>query len=249
MENHFDVLIVDDEEAQRIQLAERLQMHFPQLNIVGLCASSEEAVLAVSRYAPQLIFLDVEMPGMNGFEFLESLKNIRFSVIFTTSHSTYAVMAFRVAAIDFLLKPFLDEDLISAVDRFFAQQYRSQQERIDVLLKNLHEKTEAKIALPTATGYFFIRIQDVIRLESQNNYTTFFMKDKNQHVVSRIMKDCEEMLADFGFTRVHQSHLINLSYVRKFTRGEGGTIEMEDGSVVEVSRRKKEEFIEALRRL
>jgi two-component system LytT family response regulator len=249
MQETFDILVVDDEPMQRELLAEKIRKDFPQLHIVAECASAEEATLAVARHAPKLVFLDVEMPGMNGFEFLESLKVRNFAVIFTTSHAAYAVKAFRVAAVDFLLKPVLDAEFKAAVNRFFESVKSEKQEHLDVLLKNLRSGNEQKIALPTSTGYVFVKLQEVVRLESQNTYTTFFMKDRQQIVVSRTLKDCEEMLSDSGFIRVHQSHMINLAYVKKFTRGEGGTVEMEDGSSVEVSRRKKEEFLEALRRL
>ncbi|MBL0314898.1 MAG: response regulator transcription factor [Flavobacteriales bacterium] len=249
MEAKVEVIIVDDEVAQREQLSSRLSSHFPQLKVVALCASADEATIAVARHSPQLVFLDVEMPGMNGFEFLDSLKSIQFDVVFTTSHAGYATRAFRVAAIDFLLKPYPESDLSEAVNRFLQKQLSEQQPRLDILLANYKNRGDAKIALPTSSGYLFVRFQDVIRLESQNTYTTFFMKDKNQIVVSRTMKECEEMLTDSGFVRIHQSHMINLSLVKKFTRGEGGTVEMEDASHIEVSRRKKEEFLDALKRL
>ncbi|MBX7050536.1 MAG: LytTR family DNA-binding domain-containing protein [Flavobacteriales bacterium] len=249
MEDKIDVLIVDDEPAQREQLETRLQNLFPQLNITGKCSSAEEATLAVARTSPRLVFLDVEMPGMNGFEFLDSLSKIHFDVIFTTSHAGYATRAFRVAAVDFLLKPYPESELQEAVNKFLHKQLSERQPNIEVLLSNLRDKSESKLALPTSNGYIFVKLNDVVRLESHNTYTTFFMKDKNQIVVSRTMKECEEMLSDSGFIRVHQSHMINLSQVKKFVRGEGGTIEMDDGSHVEVSRRKKDEFLEALRRL
>jgi two-component system LytT family response regulator len=250
MSKTIDIVITDDEEAQRNQLAERLTKLFPQLNIVAKCASADEATVAVARYAPSLMFLDVEMPGMNGFEFLASLKHISFEVIFTTSHAAYATKAFRVAAVDFLLKPYPESDLEDAVNKWLKKHMAPDHvSHLEVLLRNFEDKRDAKIALPTSSGYVFVKLHDVIRLESQNTYTTFFMKDKNQIVVSRTLKDCEEMLSDSGFVRVHQSHMINLSHVKKFTRGEGGTVEMDDGAFVEVSRRKKEEFLDALKKL
>jgi two-component system LytT family response regulator len=249
MTNIPTAIIVDDEDAPRNDLASRLRLHFPNLHIAAECHSAEEATLAIARHAPNLVFLDVEMPGMNGFEFLESLKEIRFSVIFTTSHAAHAVRAFRVAAVDFLLKPFSTEDLQAAVNRFMQHIEGHQNKHLDVLLKNLTGSENTKIALPTSSGYLFADVREIIRLESQNTYTTFFMKDKNQIVVSRTMKDCEEMMVEYGFIRVHQSHMINLTHIKKFTRGEGGIAEMIDGSTVEISRRKKEEFLEALKRL
>ncbi len=243
------VLIVDDEDGPRKELSNRIKKYFPQLHIVEECSSGKDATIAIARYSPALVFLDVEMPGMSGFEFLESLHEIRFSVIFTTSHATYAVKAFRVAAVDFLLKPYAIEDLQAAVNRFLQKQEVKSSDHLALLLKNLQNKEQVKIALPTHNGYIFVDTREVIRIESQNTYTTFFMANKNQVVVSRTMKECEEMISDYGFIRVHQSHMINLAHIRKYIRGEGGNIEMTDGSLVEVSRRKKEEFLEALNRL
>jgi two-component system, LytTR family, response regulator len=251
MNKNIDVIIVDDEPAQREQLSKRIVSHFPQLNIAAVCSDAQEAMIAIARFSPDLVFLDVEMPGMSGFQMLESIKEIRFSVIFTTSHADYAVQAFRVAAIDFLLKPYHDEDFQIAVNRFLNQHHKPEANHLQQLLSNLSQadKNNRKIALPTSNGFVFIRIGDIVRLESQNTYTTFFMSDKNQFVVSRTLKDCEEILAPEGLLRVHQSHMVNPDHIKKYFKGEGGTIEMLDGSMVEVSRRKKEEFLEALKRL
>jgi two-component system LytT family response regulator len=251
MKKTVEVVIVDDEPAQREQLLRRIEMQFPELHVAAVCSDASEALVAIARFSPDLIFLDVEMPGMSGFEMLESMRDIRFSVIFTTSHAAYAVQAFRVAAVDFLLKPYSDEDFQVAVNRFLHQHNQSEQEHLRQLLSNLGEsnKNNRKIALPTASGFVFIRIGDIVRLESQNTYTTFFMTDKNQIVVSRTLKDCEELLSPEGLLRVHQSHMVNPDHIKKYIKGEGGTIEMHDGSTVEVSRRKKEEFLEALKRL
>jgi two-component system LytT family response regulator len=251
MKNSIDVVIVDDEPAQREQLSRRIQKHFPEIEIVAVCADAQEALVAVARYSPALLFLDVEMPGMNGFQMLESIREIRFSVIFTTSHAAYAVQAFRVAAVDFLLKPYSDEDFVVAFNRFLNHHSSNEQTHVQQMLLNMKEtnKSNHKIALPTSTGFVFVRIGDIIRLESHNTYTTFFISDHNQIVVSRSLKDCEEMLSPEGLLRVHQSHMVNPDHIKKYIKGEGGTIEMQDGSVVEVSRRKKEEFLEALKKL
>jgi two-component system LytT family response regulator len=251
MKKSIDVVIVDDEPAQREQLIKRIQKHVPEFEIVADCADAQEALVAIARYSPALLFLDVEMPGMTGFQMLESIKEIKFSVIFSTSHAAYAVQAFRVAAVDFLLKPYSDEDFLAAANRFLNQHSINEQHHVQQLLLNMKDtnKSNHKIALPTSTGYVFVRIGDIIRLESQNTYTTFFISDNKQIVVSRTLKDCEEMLSPEGLLRVHQSHMVNPDHIKKYIKGEGGTIEMMDGSMVEVSRRKKEEFLEALKKL
>lgn len=245
-------IIVDDDKFQRDDLQQRLGKLLPDLIISAVCSNVDEAIIAVARFAPKVVFLDVEMPGKNGFDFIQAFDEPNFGVIFTTSHAGYAVRAFRVSAIDFLLKPYADEHLMEAVSRFKASQsMQHQQERLQSLRKNLNSATHKteRLALPTQTGFIFVDLIEIVRLQSENTYTNFFLADGRQIVVSRTMKECEEQLRDSDFLRVHQSHLINLRHIRKYHKGEGGTVDLSDGSNVEISRRKKEEFLEALHRL
>jgi two-component system LytT family response regulator len=175
-----------------------------------------------------------------------------FEVIFTTSYAKYAIDAIRFSALDYLLKPIDPSLLRVSIDRLRSRQIQSQNTlQIENLLKNIRslELESQKIALPTSGGFVFVRISDIIRCESENVYTTFFLVDKNQIVVSRSMKDCEDMLQLYRFHRIHQSHLINMRYIKRYKKGEGGEVEMEDGSVLEVSRRKKDEFLQLLNKL
>lgn len=248
----YKALIIDDEAHPRELLLQLLNQHFPDIAICDVCNSGASGLSAIEKYQPEIVFLDVEMPGMTGFEMLQQVRDISFEVIFTTSFSKYALDAIRFSALDYLLKPIDSEALKVALFRFrskIAQNNSSLQ--IQNLLNNFQsrETEQHKLALPTSNGYLFVRISDIIRCEAQNVYTTFFLTDKNQVVVSRTMKDCEEMLSAHKFHRIHQSHLINMRYLRRYTKGDGGEVEMEDGSKLEVSRRKKEEFLQALNRI
>jgi two-component system, LytTR family, response regulator len=245
-------LVVDDEKAPRENLLRMLSEHAPHVYMQASCSNGADALKALHKQQPELVFVDVEMPEMNGFEFLEKAGKQKFHVIFTTSHASYAVRALRIAAIDFLLKPYTEQDLLDALERYEqVKEKEGQQDRMWHLLNNLAATNPAseKLALPTATGFLFARIDEIIRLESSNSYSTIFTKDRQQIVVSRTLKECEELLSDKGFLRVHQSHMINLRFIKKYIKGEGGTVELEDGTSVEVSRRKKEEFLAALRRM
>jgi two-component system LytT family response regulator len=194
--------------------------------------------------------MDVLLPPSTSFELLASLSEIPFEIIFTTSFEEYAVKAFRLSAIDYLIKPVAKRDLISSIDRFKKKKLSSDTPgQIRALLDNIQaSKAEyVKIALPTFTGFIFVAVKDIVRCESDNTYTTFFTVDKRKIIVSKTLKECEKMLLDYRFYRVHNSHLINLEYVIEYVRGEGGMVKMSDGSQVDVSRRRKEDFLKRLR--
>ncbi len=248
----FRTLIVDDEKHPREWLTELLTTHFPEIELAAICTSAEEGVQAIAAHAPQLVFLDVEMPGMTGFQLLQSLPAISFETIFTTSYSKYAVDAFKVSALDYLLKPIDLDALREAIEKFEARVVLNHsKQHIENLLSNMRSTSSEtqKIALPTSNGFLFVRIADILRCESQNALTIFYMADKNQVVVSRTMKECEEMLRSSSFQRIHQSHLIHLRYLKRYIKGDGGEVEMEDGTRLEVSRRLKADFLEAMKRV
>ena len=245
----YNAIIVDDEQHPRDLLNAILKEKYPFVNISATCNGPDQALEAIQTHSPEIVFLDVEMPGKSGFEMLASLPAIHFDIIFTTSYSKYALQAIKFSALDYLLKPIDETQLGLALDKF--REKRSLTEttiRIENLLQNLQtaEQSNQKIALPTSNGYLFVRVSDIVRCESQNTYTTFFLSDKNQIVVSRTLKDCEEMLGEYRFQRIHQSHLINMSFLKRYIKGDGGEVIMEDGTRLDVSRRKKEDFLEAI---
>jgi two-component system LytT family response regulator len=246
MKKGYRIVIIEDEPKAKEQLKALLEK-VPEFENVGEAGNLEEADQLVNSFKPDLVFCDVMLPGGTIFDWLLSLDQINFDLIFITSHQDFAIKAFRLAALDYLLKPIDPEDFRTAVDRFLSKKEK-QTDQIQQLIHNLQSpKEKAKIALPTLHGYLFVDIKDVIRCESDNTYTTFFLKDKRKVLVSRTLKDVEGMLESYGFYRVHNSHLINLDCVTEYLKGEGGQVKLNDGSVVDVSRRRKEGFLGGLR--
>lgn len=242
----MNAIIVDDEKQCCETLAHLLATYCPRVKLMAQCSNAEEAKTAINSLEPDLVFLDVEMPGASGFDLLTQIKPINFEVIFTTAHDQYAIRAIKFSALDFLLKPIGRHDLEQAIDRADAKA-SMRQKKIDTLLYNLNYlNVEKKIALPTLNGFDFVSIGDIIRCESDNNYTVFHLLNNRKILVSKTLKEYEEMLDNYHFFRVHQSHLINLRHIKSYIKLEGGTITMDDNSVVDVSRRKREEFIKRL---
>jgi two-component system, LytTR family, response regulator len=221
--------------------------------LAGIASTVEEGEALLNSAKPDLALLDVMIYGQTSFDMLAKMKHIPFEVIFTTSYDHFAVQAFRISAIDYLMKPIARDDFAQALEKFKHQQAdQSKEANIKNLLSNLQlpeADAKTKIALATPHGFHFISIKDIIRCESDNTYTTFFTRDKNKIIVSKTMKEIEQMLSGHHFFRVHNSHLINLEMIAEYIKGEGGFVRMTDGSVVEVSRRRKDEFLVQLHRL
>jgi len=244
----YKVLILEDEKHAQETLAGYLQKH-RDFDLVGFANGIGEVQDMVDTFHPDLLFSDVMLPPHTSFDWLLTLNHIPFEIIFTTSFEEFAIKAFRMAAVDYLLKPIDKGDFEQALDKF-RQKKKSGEgtENILQLINNLKEKTsQTRIALPTMTGFLFVAIQDIVRCESDNTYTTFYMSNKRKLIVSKTLKDCEQLLLDYRFFRVHNSHLINLEYIAEYIKGEGGLVKMTDGSHVDVSRRRKEEFLRMIR--
>lgn len=248
----FSCIIVDDEKPQQEILSTMLSKSFPEYRLETICSSVDDGIKKIKTLKPELVFLDVQMPPKTGFDLLTALDQINFEVIFTTSFEHFAIKAFKFSAIDYLLKPFSEDDLAVALKKFEAKN-AVQNSLINVqnLLMNINQNTseKARIALPTMSGFVFAQVNDILRCESDNNYTTFYFNDKSNLMVSKTLKDCEELLEDYNFFRVHASHLINMRYIKEYIKGDGGQVKMTDGSVVDVSRRKKDEFLQQLNKL
>jgi two-component system, LytTR family, response regulator len=242
----YATIIVEDEPHQQARLLELIHYSHSDLEIECICDNIESAYTMIRQIRPQLVFLDVMLPPTTSFDLLARFPSLDFEIIFTTSFEEFAVKAFRLSAVDYLMKPLIKEELDQAIARFRERVHkREPHDEIKVLLENLQaqQTQKKKIALPTLTGFIFITIEDIIRCESDNTYTTFHLNDKRKIVVSRTLKECETMLSDFSFFRVHNSNLINLEYIVEYTKGEGGIVKMKDGSSVDVSRRRKDEFV------
>lgn len=243
-------IIIDDEAHCRDGLSIMLGKYCENIGIIECCSNGAQGLIAIRRHQPDLVFLDIEMPGMNGFEMLEQCEVKDFEVIFTTAYNEYAIQAIRHSALDYLLKPVNKNELISAVERAVKVKPVKPDVRVNELLQLLSMRKEGgKIALPTLEGLMMINPDEIVYCESESAYTKFFMKDKRCITISKVLKDAETLLTGKGFYRVHHSFLINLQHVSKYIRGNGGEIIMIDGKNIPVSRAKRKEFLDKLEKL
>jgi two-component system LytT family response regulator len=239
-------ILIDDEVHCLDTLSILLKEYCPEVQIIEQCHSGREGLLSIKKTKPDLVFLDIEMPGMNGFEMLELLSGISFAIIFTTSYDQYAIKAIRFSALDYLLKPIDPKELLGAVRKVIEQRHLPMAEQFQMLLKQIQNKDHQfnKIAVPTAEGFELIPAEQVVRCEADDNYTHLFLKNKTKVTACRTLKEVEEQLHDFTFfIRVHHSHVVNLNEVTKYIRGEGGYLVMSDNSNVNVSRSRKEALL------
>ncbi len=241
-------IIVDDEPKGRLALREKIKAHCPTVEVIGQAGNGREAISLIDKLKPQLLFLDIEMPQMNGFEMLQQLETTGFSIIFTTAYEHYAIQAIKYAAFDYLLKPINIEELKMAVKRLDAKGESHVEARLQLLQDNLATPVKKlhKLAIPTLEGVLLLDIQNILRLEANSNYTNIYMADKTKVIASKTLKDLCELLPHDLFFRTHHSHSINLNFVKRYIKGDGGQIELTDGSYVEVSRKNKEDFIRAI---
>jgi two-component system, LytTR family, response regulator len=243
------ILIVDDEPSARNVLEMLIEKHIVGVKELKTCASPEEALAAIPVFKPSLLMLDIEMPHMNGFDLLNSIGHWDFDVIFTTAYDKYAIKAIRFSALDYLLKPIDILDLQNAINRHIIKkefQPLQQEKLVGNLISNLQQKDAAafKLALSTMEGVFFFAPSQIIRCEGENNYTRFYFPDRKPLLVSRTMKEFEEILSEHDFIRVHKSHLVNRAFVNHLDKED--LLWLTDGSHIVVSRRKKEEVLKVL---
>lgn len=243
--------MIDDEKHCRDGLAILLGKYCPQVEIVDQCANAKLALLSIAEHEPTLIFLDIEMPDMNGFEMLEYCKDYHFDIIFTTAYNEYAIQAIRHSALDYLLKPVNKDELISAVARAKENKSSHTSSRIEKLLELMEgKKTTGRIALPTIDGLIMIDTKDIVYCESENNYTRFHLVNNKTVFVSKTLKRVETLLEnDDSFFRIHHSFIINLLFLQRYIKGDGGEVVMANGQTLTVSRIKKTEFLERLDKL
>jgi two-component system, LytTR family, response regulator len=239
-------IIIDDELHCLETLSHMLGECCPEVQVLEQCQSAKKGLEAIGKLKPDLVFLDIEMPVMNGFELLERLPEISFAIVFTTSYDQYAIKAIRFSALDYLLKPIDSKELKIAVKKVQEERHLPVAEQFQILLKQIQGKNSGfnKIAVPTAEGFELIPADQVIYCEASDNYTFFFLKNKNKIVACRTLKEIEMQVEEFPFfVRVHNSYLVNLNEVAKYVRGEGGHLIMSDNSTVSVSRSRKEALL------
>ena len=239
--------IVDDEPFCCESLATLIERYCPDVRVLDICYSAAKALQSIQEQKPQILFLDIQMPHMNGFELIEKLPAVDFKLIFTTSYDQYALKAIHVSALDYLLKPIDREELQRAVQKALSIGDPLPQQ-IEILLNKLHHPTISvnKIAIPTMEGLQMIFVDSIISCRADSNYTILFLKNKQKVTASRTLKDIEEMLSDYSFARVHHSFLVNLNEVDKYIKGEGGYLVMSDGTTIDVSRSRKEILLKKL---
>lgn len=238
-------IIVDDEQKSRESLRILLQDFCEDVEICALCQNVTEGIEAIKQYQPDVVFLDIQMQRETGFDLLAKIHPITFEVIFTTAHSEYAIKAFKFSAIDYLLKPIDIDDLQKALAKVAQKQNQNISGRLEHLIQNLKSTTpdNYKLALPTTDGLVFVKLNDILYCEASSNYTEIYTFNKTKYIVSRTLKQYEDLLGEHNFFRIHNSYLINLNAVKKYVRGDGGYVVLENDVSLDVSKRKKDAFL------
>ena len=244
----IESIIVDDEKNGRENLAGLIRSYCPQICIVAEACSVAEAIRAIQQHRPQLVFLDIEMPGGNGFKLLEHFKDFPFEVIFVTAYDDYAIKAIRFSASDYILKPINLNELIAAVDKVsWRIVHESENERIRHLYQNSQYPANPKIGLPSGDRVIFVEVKSIIRCQGESNYTHLFFTDRKPLLVAKTLVEFEDLLQEHGFIRVHKTHLVNINEVTAFLRNDGGQLLLSNNETISVSRRRKEEVMKHMK--
>nr|WP_321227557.1 LytTR family DNA-binding domain-containing protein [uncultured Psychroserpens sp.] len=246
-------VIIDDDINLRNGMKGLLNLYAPEINIIGEADNVQNGVIEILNKKPQVVFLDIQLTDGTGFDILESITKtegkINTNVVFITAHEKYAIKAFRFSALDFLLKPVDPDELQDVISKIKnSLESKSSFSNIDLLLENISKKVDTfkRIALSTSDGIHLFEIGDIIRCESNDNYTKFIIKDQKPVLISKTLKEYDELLSEHGFERIHQSHLINIAYLKAYIKTDGGYVLMQDGSHLPISQRKKERLKEIL---
>jgi two-component system LytT family response regulator len=245
-------VLIDDEGRLLSSLQIMLKRNCPQLDVVAACRSADEALIKIKETNPELVFLDIAMPGKDGFALLNEIGNIHFRIIFVSAHDEYSLRAFKFSTVDYLLKPVDEDELVAAVKKAEQTilQEQTLQKSIEALMHNLKPQSntqEKKLCLATLTGFHVVSLSDIVYCEAEGPYTNFYLLNDKKICVSRPLVDYELLLSDDDFLRVHKSFLINLHHTREYRRGEGGVVILSNDVEIYVSRRKKDTFLEKIK--
>ncbi|MBX2903567.1 MAG: response regulator transcription factor [Chitinophagales bacterium] len=239
-------IIIDDEPKARRFLEALLKEYCPTVQLVAVAEDVPSGVVAINQHKPNVLFLDVEMPGYTGFQLLDFFREVDFEIIFTTAHSDYALQAFRVSAIDFLLKPIQISELVAAVEKVSKKQGQ-QQERLHTLKENFKNNTIQKLALPVSEGLVFVEANDITHLEADGAYTHFHLRNGTKMIVSKKIKEFEEALTyQNNFFRTHRSFIINLKMIKQYVKQEGGYVLLEGNIQIPIARERKDDFLRVI---
>ena len=240
-------ILVDDEPDGIRALKKMLEIHCPQVEVAATCSNAEMAKQQIRDIQPDVLFLDIQMPGKSGLELLTELSDKNFEIVFVTAHNEYMLQALQYSAADYLLKPVDEDRLIEAVERVERKlEAGKKEERTEALLHNLSKTgnpAEMRLCLPTMKGFMVLKLDDIIYCEAERSYTVFHLEGNKTVTVSKPLLDYDSLLRDTSFLRIHKSFLINLNHVKEYQRGEGGLVIMSDNAEIEVSRRKKDQFL------
>lgn len=243
-------ILIDDERSGLRSLYEKLQKHCPAVEVLEQCDTAEKGITAIDTLRPDLVFLDVEMPVMNGFVLLQHVVYKNFELIFVTAYDHYAIRAIRYSALDYLLKPVEVDELKAAVQKADEKRdmTKSGNQGLDLLLENIamEKRRFRRIAIPSRDGLQLVKIDDIIYLEASVNYTLIYLQDQHKLTASRTLKEFEELLPADNFIRIHHSFIININCVEKYIRGEGGQVVLTNNARLDVAKRKKHEFLKAI---
>lgn len=243
-------VIIDDESCFREMIQMLLEDYFPDVEIAAQAESVDEAVLFIEEHKPDLVFLDIEIKGGTGFHVLQKLKNRDFKLIFITAFNEFAIQAFKFSAIDYILKPINEFEFKAGVERAIQEIEKFENSgSLDLLLNNFRNNTDKKLVLRTSQDLHVVNIGDLVRCVADNAYTTFYLDSGEKIMVSKGIGEYAELLASFGFVRPHQSHLVNLDYIKKLDKTDGGFLILKDKTEIPVSSRQKPLLIEFLKKL
>ncbi|MBK9270572.1 MAG: response regulator transcription factor [Saprospiraceae bacterium] len=242
----INAIIIDDERNSIEMLEWLLSTYCPDVRVLSSCESGEEGIQAIKRLKPDLVFLDIEMPKMNGFDVLEAIGTPDFEVVFITAYDQFAVKAFRYAAFNYMLKPVDPEDLAKTIGRLKEKKTVPDKEQMELLFQNLlnKEKQIDRIALSSGDGLIFVQTKDIMYCKAESNYTQVALVDGRTVLVARTLKDLDETLSGKDFHRVHHSYLVNINHISKFVKGDGGYILMPDKTEITISRNKRDDFFQ-----
>ena len=240
-------VLIDDESNSLEMMEWLLKTYCPQVQIEAMCNTAGKGIEAINKYKPDLVFLDIEMPHMNGFDMLEQFDKLFFDVVFCTAYDQFAIKAFRYSALNYLLKPVDPDDLKETIRRIEEKKAVPSREQLDLLFQNIKQTTKQpvlRIALTNGDGMNFVPTNEILYCQAESNYTSVVLTGGKKILVSKVLKDIDEALNGTDFFRIHNSYLINLNHIRKYVRGEGGYLIMDDGANISISRSKRQEFMD-----